>query len=144
MSQRISLRLVDQPCHALYTTVNAIIRAYRPLLEPLELTYPQYVVMLALWERDGISLRELSKATKLDSATLTPVIRRLAGRGLLTRERDPGDERRLVVALTADGRALRKLAETIPEEMLCAVGIDDTEAAELMRVSAAIRASLGA
>lgn len=139
-----SMLLHEQPCFALYSTVNAITRAYRPLLEPLGLTYTQYVVMLSLWERDGVSLRELSAHTGLDSPSLTPVIKRLAARGLVSRQRSAADERRLVLTLTEPGRRLRRDARDIPARMLCQVGLSTAEERRLFDLTRKILQSLGA
>ena len=115
---------------------------YRPLLEPLGLTYPQYLVMLVLWERDDLTLSELGERLLLDSGTLTPLLKRLESAGLLQRQRDAGDERKIRVALTAGGSALRFRAEAVPESAAGATGCDHAEldglTAELVRLRASI------
>jgi DNA-binding MarR family transcriptional regulator len=116
-----ALRLDNQLCFALYAASRAMIRAYQPLLEPLELTYPQYLVMLVLWEQDGPSVRELGDRLQLDSGTLTPLLKRLEARGLVRRQRDTTDERVVHVTLTDAGRALRRRAQRVPEKLLCAL-----------------------
>jgi DNA-binding MarR family transcriptional regulator len=116
-----ALRLDDQLCFALYAASRAMVRAYQPLLEPLGLTYPQYLVMLVLWERDGLSVKELGGRLELDSGTLTPLLKRLEAHGLVRREGDTEDERVVRVQLTAEGRALRRRAARVPEKMLCAL-----------------------
>lgn len=108
------LRLDDQLCFALYAATNRVVRAYRPLLGELGLTYPQYLVMLVLWEGDQLMVSELGERLYLDSGTLTPLLKRLESAGLLTRLRDAQDERRVRIALTDAGRALRSAAEKIP------------------------------
>src|SRR5512138_1029058 len=104
------LMLDNQVCHSLYSAANAVVRAYRPLLEPLGLTYPQYLVMLCLWEQDGVSIVHLSRRTRLDSGTLTPLLKRLEAKGLLVRAQAPDDERQKVIGLTPAGRKLRRAA----------------------------------
>ncbi|MGI1679375.1 MAG: MarR family transcriptional regulator [Cellvibrionaceae bacterium] len=113
------LDLDIQVCHSLYSATNALIRAYRPLLEPLGLTYPQYIVMLSLWGNDGVSVKTLSSHTRLDSGTLTPILKRLEKQGLLTREIFEGDERQKRIVLSVKGRKLKKEAEQIPIKISC-------------------------
>lgn len=117
------LRLDQQICFPLYAASNALTRAYRPVLAPLDLTYPQYLVMLVLWERDGLSVGELGQRLRLDSGTLTPLLKRMEAAGLLTRRRAADDERRVEIALTEAGRALREQAKAVPPQMLCAMGM---------------------
>ncbi|GAB2817279.1 MarR family winged helix-turn-helix transcriptional regulator [Lentzea nigeriaca] len=143
MADPIAHRLHDQPCFALYTTVQAIQRAYRPLLEPIGLTYPQYVVMLSLWERDGVSVVELSRRTTLDSPMLTPILKRLQQKGLIARTRNAADERKLVVTLTEAGRALQRDAWDIPARMVCEVGLSEEDQRVLHRLCTGIQQSLG-
>ena len=112
------LRLDNQLCFALYAASGLVTRAYRPLLEPLGLTYPQYLVMLALWERDGLTVSELGERLFLDSGTLTPLLKRLESADLLVRLRDVQDERRVRITLTGQGRALRDGAQPIPHCVL--------------------------
>src|SRR5690625_3828597 len=138
----MSMALADQPCFALQTTSFAITRAYKELLAPLDLTYTQYTIMLALWERDGLALRELSEKLQTDPPSLTPVIRRLEEKRLLTRERDENDERRLVIALTDKGVGLQDSARHIPYQMMSDVGLNETEARELIAHLARMRESL--
>lgn len=133
-----------QACFALQSTSHAITRAYKPLLEPLDLTYTQYTVMLALWESDGLSLAELATKLHTNPPSLTPVIRRLAERDLITRQRDTNDERRLTIRLTSAGAAMREAAAEIPSEMLCRVGLDAQEGADLIALLSRIRATLDA
>ncbi|EXG81752.1 MarR family winged helix-turn-helix transcriptional regulator [Cryptosporangium arvum] len=137
------LALDRQVCFALVVasrTVNAI---YRPLLEPMGLTHPQYLVMLALWERAPRSVRELSDVLQLDPGTLSPLLKRLESAGYVRRERDQRDERMLAVTLTGSGAALRARAELIPPAIVAELGMDLTELeqlhASLTRVIAAAR-----
>ena len=109
-----ALLLSNQLCFALYSASLAMTKLYKPLLAQLGLTYPQYLVMLVLWEQDGVTVSQLGERLFLDSGTLTPLLKRLEASGLLARERDVQDERRVRITLTAPGRALRLEAERIP------------------------------
>lgn len=111
------LNLDLQLCFALYSASNRVTRLYRPLLQPLGLTYPQYLAMMALWERAPQNMGELSERLRLDSGTLAPLFDRLEARGLVSRARDPEDERRVLVSLTGDGVALRAEAAKVPREV---------------------------
>lgn len=115
------LRLDNQLCFALYGAANRMTRLYRPMLDALGLTYPQYLAMLVLWEASPRTVGALGEALDLDSSTLTPLLKRLEAGGLVTRDRDPEDERRVIVALTDQGRALRDQAVSIPEKLFCAL-----------------------
>ena len=126
MSARDPLHLDDQLCFALYHASRALTRAYAPLLEPLGLTYPQYLVLLVLWERDGVTVKELGERLALDSGTLTPLLKRLAHQGLVSRKRGEDDERVVHIHLTASGRALRAKARKVPPELACSAGYDLT------------------
>ena len=108
------LRLDTQVCFALYSASLAMTKLYKPLLETVGLTYPQYLVMLVLWEQDGVTVSELGERLFLDSGTLTPLLKRLETSGLIARIRDAQDERRVRISLTPAGRALREGAERIP------------------------------
>ena len=118
------LRLDRQLCFALYSASRAITRAYAPLLEPLGLTYPQYITLLVLWEEDGISVKHLGKRLGLDSATLTPMLKRLEHQGSILRRRDPDDERVVRIGLTRSGRALEAKARRVPAALVCRAGYD--------------------
>ncbi|MDM0076194.1 MarR family transcriptional regulator [Variovorax sp. J2P1-59] len=112
------LRLDNQLCFAVYSASLAMTKLYKPLLEKLQLTYPQYLVMLVLWERDGLMVSELGERLFLDSGTLTPLLKRLEANGLVARIRDVGDERRVHVNLTAAGRKLKARAGSVPACLL--------------------------
>ncbi|ALK96104.1 MarR family transcriptional regulator [Massilia sp. WF1] len=112
--------LDDQLCFALYSTGLAMNKVYRKLLRKLDLTYPQYLVMLVLWERDGVTVSDIGARLFLDSATLTPLLKRLEAGGLVARARSNADERQVVVSLTDAGRALAQQASAIQEQLLCA------------------------
>ncbi|HEX4250808.1 MAG TPA: MarR family transcriptional regulator [Pseudonocardia sp.] len=117
------LALNRQVCFALAVASRTVIALYRPLLEPMGLTHPQYLVMLALWEHDPRSGRELAGLLQLDPGTLTPLLKRLEAAGYVVRRRDPADERSLAVTLTPAGRALRDQAERIPPAIVERLGM---------------------
>jgi DNA-binding MarR family transcriptional regulator len=125
------LRLERQLCFALYSAANLTTRLYRPLLEPLGITYPQYLAMMALWERAPRSVGALGAALGLDSGTLTPLLKRLEAGGLVTRARDASDERRVLVDLTPAGRDLRARACAVPEALRCGLPLELDDAAAL-------------
>jgi DNA-binding MarR family transcriptional regulator len=131
-----ALALDNQLCFALYSTMLALNKAYRGLLEDLGLTYPQYLVMLVLWERDALTVSEIGERLYLDSSTLTPLLKRLETAGLLARRRAEGDERQVVVSLTAAGRRLRARAVAIPHCLSAAIRSSPAEIG-------ALRARLG-
>src|SRR6476660_8565526 len=116
------LLLDHQLCFKLYAASRAVTRAYKPMLDQLGLTYPQYLVMLVLWEQDGILVKDIGARLFLDSGTLTPLLKRLEANGLVLRKRDPHDERQVRILLSDAGRALRARAEQIPKQVLCASG----------------------
>jgi DNA-binding MarR family transcriptional regulator len=118
-----ALRLDRQLCFALYGAAQRVTRLYRPLLDALGLTYPQYLAMLVLWETSPRTVGAMGDALDLDSSTLTPLLKRLEAGGLIDRRRDPKDERRVIVALTDKGLTLRDRALSIPEQIFCQVGL---------------------
>lgn len=118
------LKLDEQVCFALSVAARNVIALYRPVLEPLGLTHPQYLVMLALWERDPLTVKELSRLLSLDPATLSPLLKRLERAGLVSRNRDPADERALAVTLTRAGRTLRERALEVPPQVIERLGMD--------------------
>ncbi|MDK1705481.1 MarR family transcriptional regulator [Serratia rubidaea] len=119
-NEKNALQLDQQMCFALYSANLALHKVYRKLLSQLELTYPQYLVMLVLWERDEITVSDIGERLFLDSATLTPLLKRLEVAGLLVRYRAAADERQVIIALTEAGRALRAKAQSVPEAVMCA------------------------
>lgn len=140
------LRLDRQVCFALAVANRAVLAVYRPLLEPLGLTHPQYLVMLALWGEAPMSVKAIAEAIQLDSPTLSPLLKRLEAAGLISRERDSRDERNLVVNLTPAGAELRAKAERIPPAVVQRLGVtlDDLEQLRevLTRVNEAARRSV--
>ncbi|MCK6519978.1 MarR family transcriptional regulator [Myxococcota bacterium] len=132
----------DQLCFALYTASRAMTRAYQPILEPLGLTYPQYLTLLVLWEDDGQRVSALGDRLHLDSATLTPLLKRLEAQGLVRRSRSAQDERVVEVSLTEAGWALRERAAHVPLAMLCQTGLDLGELVALREQLKALTARL--
>ena len=135
------LALEQQVCFALAVTNRAVLAVYRPLLEPLGLTHPQYLVMLALWDHrksdargTALSVKQIAAALQLDSATLSPMLKRLEALGLVTRTRSASDERATDVALTPDGEALRRRALNIPPAVVERLGVHMAELEELHRI----------
>jgi DNA-binding MarR family transcriptional regulator len=116
------MQLDHQLCFALYSSAHALNRAYKPVLKALDLTYPQYLAMIVLWERDGVTVKEIGDRLHLDSGTLTPLLKRLEAMGLVTRTRDAADERQVRIQLTDKGRALRDTARAVPKAILRAMG----------------------
>ena len=114
------LRLDNQICFAVYSAAHAFNRVYKPLLDRLGLTYPQYLVMLVLWERDGVPLRDIGEKLFLDSGTLTPLLKRLEAAQLVRRTRGTEDERHVLIALTPQGHALKEKARAVPQSILAA------------------------
>lgn len=139
------LALDAQLCFAVYSAAHAFTAAYKPFLEPLGLTYPQYLVLIVLWEGDGVSVGEIGQKLHLDSGTLTPILKRMEKAGLVRRSRNPQDERLLKVELTPEGRALRERVGEARAQIVCALGGDETPIAklraELMQVTQQLRAS---
>jgi DNA-binding MarR family transcriptional regulator len=128
------LALDRQVCFALSVANRAVLAVYRPILEPLGLTHPQYLVMLALWEQAPLAVKDIGALLQLDSPTLSPLLKRLETLGLITRARSSVDERRLDVDLTDAGRDLRNAAESVPGQVVAALGVDISELEELHRV----------
>ncbi len=118
-----ALRLDAQLCFALHATSRAVVQAYGPILAPLGITYPQYLVLLVLWEEGEATISRLGERLMLDSGTLTPLVKRMEARGLVVRERDGVDGRVVHVRLTAAGKGAKKQAREIPKSMLCAMGL---------------------
>ena len=135
-------RLDHQLCFALYSGSLVMTKLYKPVLSALGLTYPQYLVLLVLWETDAIGVGELGERLYLDSGTLTPLLKRMETAGLLLRARAADDERRVIVTLTTAGRALRRKAEGVPRQVACATGCRLDEIAELTARLRALRSNV--
>nr|WP_197480045.1 MarR family transcriptional regulator [Paenibacillus swuensis] len=125
------LKLENQLCFSVYACSREIIKLYRPILDELGLTYTQYVTMLALWERDGVTVKELGQQLYLDSGTLTPLLKKLEGMGLVTRTREKADERNVNIGLTEKGAALKAQAQEVPDKLFGIAGIELKEALEV-------------
>ena len=137
------LQALDQQlCFALYSASLAMTKVYQPLLDPLGVTYPQYLVMLVLWEHDGLSVSEIGERLMLESSTLTPLLKRLEIARLVRRERDTVDERRVLVHLSARGRSLKTKAASVPEMVACATACDVANIALLTAELKTLRANL--
>jgi len=126
------LKLDNQLCFALYSSSRGITRLYRPVLSEFGITYPQYLVMLVLWEKEPLTVKELGERLFLDSGTLTPLLKRMEKLGLLTRERSQGDERHVNIGLTNKGKEMREKALSIPLRIANQVNISEAEFASLM------------
>jgi DNA-binding MarR family transcriptional regulator len=139
------LELDNQLCFALYNASRAMTRAYGPLLADLGLTYPQYLAMLVLWESEGpITVGALGDQLHLDSGTLTPLLKRLAQLGFVQRDRDPADERRVLITLTTAGQGLRDQAEGVPAKAFACFGLEPRQAQALKDQLAELAESLAA
>ncbi len=136
------LRLGAQLCFALYSTLLGVNKVYRGLLRDLDLTYPQYLVMLVLWEKDAVNVSEICDKLHLETTTLTPLLKRLEARGLVDRRRSSQDERQVIVTLTAEGRALREKAAPIPGCVAAASGLSIDEIVDLRGKLFGLRANL--
>lgn len=129
-----ALRLDNQLCFPLYACAKEIVRRYKPFLDEIDLTYTQYIVMMVLWEEREVNVKELGSRLYLDSGTLTPVLKRLEQKGLITRQRDDKDERVLIVSITKEGDELKDKAVEIPVKMAGCVSLEPQDAAELYRL----------
>jgi MarR family transcriptional regulator, organic hydroperoxide resistance regulator len=143
----LPLLLGNQLCFAIYSTAHAFNRVYKPLLDRLGVTYPQYLVMLVLWERDGLSVKDIGERLFLDSGTLTPLLKRLEAAELIKRTRSTEDERQVLIALTSKGQALREKAKAVPQAILaasdCSVGELSAMKNELVALRDRLNAALG-
>lgn len=137
-----SLKLEQQICFQLYTSSKELTRLYRPILEPLNLTYSQYLVMLVLWEEDGIDLRQLGARLTLDSGTLSPLVKRLIQIGYVEKSRAKEDERRIILTLTPTGRTLREQAEDVPIQVSGMLNIDEATYIAYMEMLTDIKSRL--
>ncbi len=138
------LALTNQLCFAVYSAAHAFNRIYKPLLDRLHLTYPQYLVMLVLWERDGVPVKDIGERLFLDSGTLTPLLKRLEAAQLVKRARSLEDERKVLIALTPLGRALREKAKAVPQAILAATACSVPELAAMRSELIALRSRLNA
>ena len=134
--------LNDQLCYSLYSTSNLIIQAYKPLLRNLNLTYPQFVVMMALWQQDQVSITHLATTIGLSKATMTPLLRRLEIAGYISRQFASGNDRQKNITLTANGRALVTRGDEVAKQALCATGLNDNEATQLVLLCRKVKSNL--
>ena len=136
------LLLDNQLCFALYSSSHLLTKVYKPLLKELDLTYPQYLTMLALWEEDGVTVGALGDKLYLDSGTLTPLLKRMEAAKLLKRERSGADERQVFIHLTDKGRSLKRAAASIPARAVAATGMSIPEMIKLRRQLTKLQSSL--
>ena len=129
------LGLDQQLCFSVYSAAHAFAAAYKPLLDPLGLTYPQYLVLLVLWEGDGLMVKEIGARLHLDSGTMTPILKRLEAAGYIRRIRAPENERQLRIELTESGRAVREKAVGARESVVCALGGSEARVQEIKRAT---------
>ena len=129
-----SLKLENQLCFPLYACSREVIKQYKPFLDELDLTYTQYIAMMVLWEHKSVTVKELGKYLFLDSGTLTPLLKKMEAKGLISRQRDQEDERSLIVSLTGEGEALKDRALEVPVKMAQCVRLSPEEAGELYRL----------
>jgi len=139
-----SLLLDDQLCFALHSTTLALHKVYRKLLAELGLTYPQYLVMLVLWQQDAVTLSDIGKRLFLDSATLTPLLKRMEAAGLLSRVRAEHDERQVIISLTEQGRALQRQAAGVPQALACSMACTPAELQQMKDALERLRTQLTA
>lgn len=137
-----TLPLEQQLCFALYSASNAVVRLYRPLLQPFDLTYPQYVVMLALWQQDNISLGELGSKTLFDSGTLTPLVKKLEQKGWLKRLPSSVDERVKQVVLTSNGKALEAAVAGVMPALRCQISLPDERLVQLRALARQVQSDI--
>lgn len=135
-------KLQNQVCYALYSTSNIVTKAYSPLLKPLKLTYPQFVVMMALWEKDQVSVTELSQIIGVGKSTMTPLLKRLELLNYITKRLVPGDDRQKCITLTKLGQSHAESASKAAKHALCATGLNNEEAEQLLTICAKIKRNL--
>ncbi len=130
------LKLENQLCFPVYAASRLIIREYQPLLDDLGITYPQYLVLMVLWEADGLPVNEIAQKLLLNTNTVTPLLKRMEAQGLLTRQRSAEDERQVIIKLTPQGKALREEAASIPEKLVAGLNAEDMSAEDLLNLVA--------
>ena len=128
------LKLENQLCFPLYVCSKEIVRRYRPYLDPLDITYTQYITMMALWEKDGVSVKDLGRRLHLDSGTLTPLLRKLEEKGFIERDRSSDDERSVTISVTEEGYGLRDKAKDIPASVGSCLEISEKDATALYSI----------
>jgi len=128
------LLLKNQLCFPLYACSREVVKLYKPFLDGIGLTYTQYITMMVMWERKRLNVKEAGRMLRLDSGTLTPVLKKLEEKGLITRRRSEKDERNLIIEITPEGEALKERAADIPERLAACVSLDEEEAKQLYRL----------
>ena len=133
----------NQICFPLYSAANAVVRAYRPLLDELDITYLQYIVLMVLWQESSLNVKELGQRLSLDSGTLTPLLKRLDSKGFVERKRSDQDERVRIITITKQGMGLKKKARDIPQKLACTIGLPATQGQELKKLCEQLLKALG-
>jgi len=144
MTRKPPHQLGNHLCFAFYSMSHAFSRAYRQLLDPLGLTYPQYIVLVVLWEQDKLTVKDIGERLYLDSGTLTPLLKRLESMGHIRRVRDKQDERQVRIELTETGRGLQEKAKDIPQKLGCMLGLPTEELRALNEQISKLRSNLHA
>ncbi len=134
MDKYENLRIENQMCFPLYAAAKSVVGLYAPFLEPLNLTYTQYIAMMVIWEKESLSSKELGDNLYLDSGTLTPLLKKLEDKGFVERKRSESDARNLIVSLTEKGRELQEKAVDVPQQVGSCIKLEPAEAAELYRL----------
>lgn len=137
-----ALKLKNQLCHPLYSSTNALMRVYKPLLDRIDLTYPQYLIMLSLWEQDQINIKDICAATHFDSGTATPLLQKLQKKNLISVKADANDKRNKIISLTAKGQKLQTKATQVPEQLICMFNFTLEEAKLLKKLTEKLRDNL--
>jgi DNA-binding MarR family transcriptional regulator len=130
-----ALKLKNQLCHPLYSSTNALMRTYKPYLDSIDLTYPQYLIMMALWEQDQVPIKDICAATYFDSGTATPLLQKLKTKGLLQIKNDADDKRNKIISLTTKGKKLQQKASEIPQLMFCTLSMTEAEVQLLKKMT---------
>ena len=138
------LKLKNQLCHPLYSASNALMRTYEPILKDLDLTYPQYLIMMSLWEEDGVQIKELSRTTLFDSGSLTPLIKKLSEKGFIVVSPSREDQRAKIISLTKKGEKLKTEALKVPELMMCQINLTASEFQSLKKLLDKLKTNLSA
>ncbi len=142
MAQNDLLKIGNQLCHPIYSVSNALMRLYKPLLASLNITYPQYLILMVLWEEDGINMNAVSERTYFDSGTLTPLIKKLKQKGLIQIEIDKKDRRNKILFLTSKGHRLKSTANDIPKSLMCFVPFSNDDTKNFVRMTRLLHRAL--
>jgi len=142
MAQNDLLKIGNQLCHPLYSTTNTLMRLYKPLLASLNITYPQYLILMVLWEEDGINMNAVSERTYFDSGTLTPLIKKLKQKGFIQIEVNKADRRNKILFLTPKGQRLKTSANAVPKSLMCFVPFSKEDTLNYMRMTRRLHKAL--